>query len=180
LHYARRRRKIAQCIVCGIEFRTKGGEGFCSTACRHERAREQSRENSRRYRKADPKKFNERTRRWALNNLEKVCEQKRRYRAVNLEKIRKRMRELNRKYRQTPEQMRLYYKKNREHILELCRRAYYRNLERKREYARLRGAQYAAARDVYRALIGPLRYENTRLAKRVLQQLGETDVNGTS
>jgi hypothetical protein len=148
--------KIVKCIVCWVEFPTgRGNTSICSSICKIERKREQER------------------RRYAAN-CEQILERQRRYYAANPEKKRVSAR---RYYAANPEKKRVSVRRwnaaNPEKKRKSMRRWRVANPEKERELMQRYSLQATAAVQVFRKLIGPCRIEDGRIAKRILQQLGE-------
>lgn len=175
--------KMAQCIVCGIEFqKAHCAERMCSEPCRVQRVRfhkrnrrpETLREQRRRYNKAHREQRREAARRyraketsrekhrikmhmWREANLKRAREIDRRSYYANYEKVKERWLE---RYRTNRDQMRAYF-----------RERYRTNPETSQKHR----AKYRAALKTFRELIGPCDYKHRHIAYRLLQHLGAAE-----
>lgn len=143
--------RLVNCIVCGVEFAFVA-RGPRLRICSRACHDERKRNYARVYYQEHHGKTVEYQRLYRAASRETARDIERRWRNANPEKVR----EYHRRYRET-------------------------NHDRVIESSRLDQAKTLAALEVFRHLIGPCRFEERRVAKRILQQLGETQhVNATS
>jgi len=168
-----RGQSVRACIVCGLNYwksPCECGPRVCSSVCRDEARKEANL-------------------RWYYAHSERIASYKKSTRDANIDLARERERRNRANNPNHREQQRRYSIANYERLLEASRRWRAANLkkvraagrryananhEKRREYE----AQAAAALQVIRNVMGSFRYKDRFLAKRVLQQLENGNVNG--